>query len=662
MILGACLGLGCAISPVFAMEVASDGKPQAAIVVPDTPSLVVQYAAKELEGHIERATGARLEIVPERDASRFANRIHIGATSAARKAGLDPGALPLNGFQVKITKDAVFLTGRDDDTQPPDQFTQSAAKNWKGFVPGAPPLDDSVSMGSLFAVYDWLEKQVGVRWLWPGELGTVVPPTKHLSGGPEGERTQVPALIHSRPRLSLTAWSGLTQELRDRYIYETSVWLRRQRFTRGVSFEYGHAYGQYWDRFGSTHPEYFALRPDGKREPATEGRPHLVQMCVSNPGLHRQIIEDWLVRRKEMPRLPWINGAENDKTSKDPNCVCEACRAWDSPNSPLLANQPERKELVKDTSDRPMVSLSDRYARFWLALQAEGEKHDPKATVIGYAYADAGLPPVETKLNDRIIVGIVPPYSFPVSDQERESFRKVWDGWAKTGARLYLRPNYFLSGYCMPYVFAEQFGEEFKYAAKNGMIATDFDSLLGMWGVQGPNLYVMGRLNVNPDQAVSDILAEYYAGFGAASDQVANYFNYWKGVTMKLDKEFKTRSKGGWAFVSKAGDEVYTPEAFEEGRRLLEKAKTAAVNDAEGLRRIGYLDVWLEHAELSMRTLAAFHAQRANPREAYLKAEFTQAQEDLDHFRETHETEISNVGVLRKLERWSGWRRGAETQ
>ncbi|HWL51619.1 MAG TPA: DUF4838 domain-containing protein [Chthoniobacteraceae bacterium] len=645
-----------------AVEIVAGGEPRAVIVVPDKPSAVARYAARELEWHIERATGAKLPILSEGQAaaSPLENRIYLGVTSASREAGLDPGKLPPNGFQTKVTAKAVFLSGRDDGVQPPDKFTQSAMKQWTGFVHGAPPLDDSVSMGSLFAVYDWLERQAGVRWLWPGETGTVVPPARGLSGGPEEERTEVRPLIHARPRLSLTPWPGLTKELRDRYIDDTSIWLRRQRFARGVSFEYGHGYVQYWERFGKTHPEYFALRPDGQRAPVLEERPYLVQMCVSNPGLHRQIIEDWLVQRREVPRLPWINGVENDKTSRDPNCVCEACRAWDPPDAPLLSKQAERKEMTGDTSDRPMVSLSDRYARFWLALQAEGQKHDPEATVLGYAYADASAPPVATKLNERIIVGIVPPYAFPLSDENREAFRKLWDGWAKTGARLYLRPNYFLSGYCVPYIFAEEFGEEFRYAARHGMIATDFDSLLGMWGVQGLNLYMMARLNVNPDFAVADILKEYYAGFGAASKEVGAYFDYWKGVTLKLDQEFRDRNRGGWAFVSKAGDEVYTPEAFAQGRELLEKAKAAAerANDTAGARRIAYLDLWLEHAERSMKTLAAFHAHREARRDPVLKEEFEQAQEELDTFRDAHAVEIGNVGVLRKLERWSGWRKG----
>lgn len=644
-----------------AMDIVTDGQPRAVIVMPNSPSDVVKYAAKELQSHIEKATGVKIAIKRERDtASDQLARIYIGPCAQTEQAGVQTANLPSNAFRTKITDDAVFLAGKDDKGMPEDPATRSYEEHWSGFVVGDPPLDDGVSMGSLFAVYDWLETQMGVRWLWPDESGTVVPATKNLSAGPVSDKTVERPFLHSRPRLNFTPWPGEKQAQRDKYIYETSVWLRRQRFSRGVSLEYPHAYESYWNRFGKTHPEFFAQRPDGKREPHSEKTTHLVQMCVSNPGLHKQIVEDWLIQRKQRPSLPWINGAENDKAIKDPSCSCPTCSSWDPADSPLIPNQAERKAAINDTTDKPLVSLSDRYAKFWLALQAEGKKHDPNATVISYAYADYTSPPVHTKLNDHIIVGVVPTYAFPVGEADKNDFRKLWDGWAKTGAKLYLRPNYFLTGYCLPYVFAEEFGEEFKYAAKNGMIASDFDSLTGMWGVQGINLYVMGRLNVDPDLSVSSILDEYYAGFGPAAEPVKDYFNYWKAITLKCTKEFRQQVKGGWAAMANGADQIYTPEVFREGRELLEKAKAAASSDQAVLRRLEFIDLSLEHAELSVNALAAFHAQRDQPGDATLKVALEKAKETLDEFRLKHEDLVGNAGILRKVEMWSGWRKPAE--
>jgi hypothetical protein len=643
-------------------KIVENNAPLTIIVVPDNPSRVVQYAADELQWHVQRASGVKLDVVSEKDAatSPIKKYIYIGQGMASKNARIVVDNLAPNSFRIKTTADALFLIGKDDHGKPDEAATRSYAAHWKGFVIGAPPLDDTVSMGSLFAVYDWLENHVGVKWLWPGEMGTVVRSSKVLFAGLAGQKKVVPALIHSRPRLN--AWKGIDPAVKDQYIYDTSVWLRRQRFARGVSFEYGHAYIKYWERFGEAHPEYFALRPDGIRAPHSLKRPDLVQMCVSNnglpssEGLHQQIIADWLEQCKTTPSLPWINGAENDKTTQDPSCTCQFCRAWDPPNAPLLENQAERKAAIGDTSDRPMVSLSDRYAKFWLALQKEGEKHNPNATVLGYAYADYTQPPVATKLNDRIIVAIVAPNAFPMSKQEESDFKNLWNGWAATGARLYWRPNFFLTGYCMPYIFAREFGETYKYVASHNMIADDYDSLLSMWGVQSPNYYMMARLNVDSTLNVDDILNDYYAGFGPASTQIQKYFSYWESVTAKCDKDFRAKG-GGWGCISWGGDEVFTPETFVTGTELLQDAKTAAAGNAEVSARLEYLDFWLQHASLCMQALAAFHAQRKN---VALKSTFEQAKKAVDDFRDTHPNLIINVGILKQLEVWSGWRKTAE--
>ena len=159
--------------------------------------------------------------------------------------------------------------------------------------------------------------------------------------------------------------------------------------------------------------------------------------------------------------------------------------------------------------------VSDRYARFWLATQQRAAKHDPEAVVVAYAYVNYAPPPSPAiKLNDHIYVGTVPDLFFPRSADEQQWVLDQWDGWRRTGAKLFLRPNYFLAGYCMPYVYAHQFAEEFRHEASHGMVFTDFDSLTGQWATQGPNLYLLARLHTHPKRTPDELLAEYYAGFG----------------------------------------------------------------------------------------------------------------------------------------------------
>jgi len=617
------LGLILAAFPLRAMDLVVNGEARAVIVLPDNASRVAQYAARELQAHVALATGARLEIVAEAQAEKVEGkalgRIYVGPGVAAGKAGVEVKDLPANAFRSVTTKEAIFLAGNDG--------------------PGIPPRDDATSMGSLFAVYDWLEAHVGARWLWPGDSGTVVTYVTDLASGPEGARTVAAPFMHTRLRIGF-GFADMNAAVGDRYMEETNVWLRRHRIARGVNFDYPHAYEKYWEKYGKEHPEYFALRPDGMRAPVNDG--HLVQMCVSNLDLHRRIIDNWLKDRHNLPPRPSINGCENDKTAADPSCTCPACRAWD----------------VSGNSD----SLSNRYARFWLALQAEGRKHDPEATVIGLAYAGYSEPPEGVQLNDHIIVGIVPPYYFPLEEKDRAAFRKLWDGWAKTGARLFLRPNYFLAGYCLPFIFPHEFGEEFQYARTHGMVATDFDSLTGMWGAQSPNLYLLARLQEEPEKNVEAILDEYYSAFGPAAAPVRAYFAHWEKVTRTMDAEFLATHKGGWAAMSRDGDMIFTPDTMAEGRRRLDEAARAAAGSEDAARRVEFLAAWLRHAELCMKTLAAYHALEASPKDAALKAALAEAKQAVDRYRADHAPvfEAANMAVLRRLEMWSGWRKTFE--
>ena len=56
-----------------------------------------------------------------------------------------------------------------------------------------------------------------------------------------------------------------------------------------------------------------------------------------------------------------------------------------------------------------------------------------------------------------------------------------------------------LDGHNLPMIVARKLGEDFRFYARHGMIATDFDSLTGQFAAQGPNLYVLARLHDNPN-------------------------------------------------------------------------------------------------------------------------------------------------------------------
>lgn len=583
----ACVSAALALAAAFTLPTvhAADlalvraGRANAIIVTPDAPNAVVRYAAAELVQHIARATNVQLPIVPEGQGGAAAGvRIFLGDTRAARAASINAGELPLETFVLRTTGDALFIAGRD------------AAGD---------PLERDTSAGTLFGVYEWLERDAGVRWLWPGELGTHVPRTANLTAR-RVEATITPRFFqrHLRSGLNFTSAHpalGFTPGAAADYAKEQTILLRRHRMGRSERMSYGHAFTDWWAKNGTSHPEWFQLL-NGKRGPAKPTARY--SMCVSNPELHRAIVAQWRAKGAG----DFINVVENDIVGL---CECEPCRAWDGP---------EPADMLKFYAPNSKVAgtrfMSDRYARFALAVQALAARENPRVTAIGYVYFNYFQAPTSgVGLNPNILLGFCPSGGwYPRADDEHAWFKGQWRGWRDTGARLFSRTNYFLDGYNMPFIFAHQFADDFQHAAKNGLTATDFDSLTGHWATQGPNLYLLLRLHVQPDARPDDLLAEYYAVFGPAAAAVKAYFDYWENYTMDhralLQEAFEDRIASRWRSWAKVSHRVFPAESFRPAMELLARARQAAGTDREAAARVAFLQLGLDHAMLCARVSA----------------------------------------------------------
>lgn len=632
------------------MDIVKDGQPRTAIVIPDEAFPVVECAAKELQYHAQRSTGAVLAICREsQKPSTFKGLIFLGNCNETRRAGIETQKLPPSGFVIRTAGNDLFLAGHDSD--------RPIGSHW-----------NSTLHGTLYAVYEFLEKEMNVRWLWPGKLGEVVPRRVDIEIG-AWDQFEEPRFLETHLAVKITTnkqkryWSS--SEHYDQYAEDQRVWLLRQRLNTNTQYtNYGHAFhnAQYWERFHKTHPEFFQLLPDGTRGhiPGLDG--HKYTMCVSNPGLHRQIVEDWKDNPRRnpdhIPYSPFVNACENDTGAA---CTCANCRAWDAPDprfknhdywgdGKLVPNM--RYQMVTDSQGRPGPSLSDRYARFYLAVLAEAQKVDPDAIVAGYAYSNYGKPPVQTKLSSNILIVFVSWLEFPWTDERTKEMRKSWDGWAATGARMKLRPNTMLSGHNMPIFLARKLGNEISRCAKSGMIATYFDSLTGQWATQGPNLYVLARAHVRPDWPVDKLLDEYYGGFGNAKPAVRNYFEHWEQVSDALTMEQYERYRkevggAGWGNWYKVAPLIFTTRVMAKGRNLLIKAQEEARGDSLAEQRVSFLEKGLKHAEL---TLAASAAHRKYKQSGDI-TEFAAAVRELDNYRASVESDnIANMGFLHYCE------------
>ena len=365
LVAGVLLSVPC----VAQVSLVRDGAPRAVVVTADEASPTARYAAEELVGHVARATGVTLNTVPEAEAPEDVHsRIYIGATETARARGFDPDRLPRETYILRSVGNDLFILGREDD--------------------GDPLRQDNPNAGTLFGVYEFLERFLGVRWLWPGELGAYVPKTDTIEFWSVNE-TAAPALdfrgirwgrikgiSHGSKSLSDgDAQLGFSPDVAVKYGKALEVLMRRHCLggsdARPPS---GHAFTGWWERYGKEHPEWFALRRDGTRGPSeTDQRD--VPMCVSNPDLHDFIIEQW-------DGGPTLLLGPVDRPGR---CTCENCRAWDGP-------QPEKPALVRGARLRHRTARAGTLPRLDIGpLCTVLENHSGEGVAAESARAGVGL-------------------------------------------------------------------------------------------------------------------------------------------------------------------------------------------------------------------------------------------------------------------------------
>ncbi len=629
---GAIIGMAASLPCAAQVSLVRDGKARAEVATADKPTATARYAAEELVRHVEKATGVALKIVTESAAPADAHtRIYIGETQTARANGIEVERLPREAYVMRSVGNDLFIVGREGD--------------------GDPFAERNPNVGTLFGVYEFVERVLGVRWLWPGDLGTYVPKTKTVELWSVNE-TQAPALAFRTMRWGIIravsvgagklsdedARLGFSPEGARRYGKALQVLLRRHRMG-GMDEKppTGHAFSGWWKRHGKEHPEWFALRRDGVRGHPDKNEAH-VPMCVSNEELQDFIVKQW--DGKSVLRLGPVD--------RPGRCNCGNCRAWDGPQP---AEPPWFAERVYKTERRAQEhfagATSDRYARFWKIIQQKAAKRNPHALVSGsFIYENEFPAPVtDVKLSKNIYAEFVQwqdPHLrwFPMPEEAFEWIKQQWLGWRKTGMRMGYRPNYLHDGYVLPHFDTEQSGGFFKFAYAHGMEGGSFDSLTGQWAAQGLRLYMHLRLMAKPELEVETIRKEYCSAFGPAAEIMERYFDYWEDYaqqnTMRFIKLFRDV---GWRYSSypRKAHVAFPPECFAPAEKILEQAlaKTDGHSAPEFAERVKFVRIGLEHAKLATQLTAIYDGNEKIPESRVEQAK--QALKKLVAFRKKHE-------------------------
>ncbi len=481
---------------VWAVEV---DPARAVIVVDKQADGVVQFAAQELQKYLQMTTGTKIAITNKPAEGKYP---FIFGTQ--KRVSLKP-----EEARWEVTAKYTRLYGDSAPTGSPKIQLRKI-------------LAPKTRSGDLTAVYDFLEKQLGVLFLAPGQDGISFEPAKVLNLK-EGKNSWVPQLayrylwpdrsVRAIPKLynkdgmlkaepqSLVPAEFLpaTRAEYEKKELATLLWLKQQRMgEHGEKLKFGHAFTQWWKKYGKSHPEYFAL-VDGRRQPKHAGQPDRVKLCVSNPAVWKQIVADWA---KNPNRNRFIGVCENDSGNY---CECPECRKLDMPPRPG----------AKWNDD-----LSDRYVYFANQILKEARKIDPDAAACHYAYSVYRNPPRREKLDPGVYIGLV------AAGDDLEDLLK---GWRQAGAReIYLRPNALHINTPLPMGCEESLFAPLKTAIRYGIIGTSYDSLHGFWDISGLGDYMLARCHVDPSKDFDHWLTEYCSAFGPAAPEARAYFDYYR--------------------------------------------------------------------------------------------------------------------------------------
>jgi len=477
----------------------------------------VARAAAEVAHYLKLVTGTAPIIVPDTEAPAAGPTIFIG----------------------HVPQSASLL--HDKPLQPEEYLVRTMGPNIH-LLGGDLAEDGEPARGTWFAACEFLETVLGVRWLYPGAHGEVVPAQRTLIVGDLDIRSQPPlqkrrirnvaisrednfAPVLEKWGISLDTWKAAQGGP------GPDAWYAHQRLGQRMEIQAGHAYEGWDERYHQTHPEFFALQPDGTRKQTGERE----RLCKSNPALWDAVAAESIAKLKADPKLRVISISPNDG-GKNKFCMCAACRALDPAEAPQILNDSQLVDPATGKAFPSYPSLSDRVFTFYneVANRIHEEMPDRLVGVIAYSvYRD---PPVRLKtLAPNLVLGYV--------GMDRGKI----EAWSKLAPRLFIRPNDLGPSIDLglPRNHAVWFAESVKFGRDHHAIAFDFDNGHGNWGGHGLDYYVLAKALWNPDIDPRAVIDDYCRNaYGPAAADMQAFWDRLEKVSdaVRADSKLATRS------------------------------------------------------------------------------------------------------------------------
>lgn len=562
---------------------AKDAAPPPIIVFKDAPPRTREIA-DVLADYISRISGQK-PVVQEGAPSPVPDRaIWIGFQPALK------GIFPGTNFEFKHPEEIlvaanekhVVIAGRD--RWDPAKLN---VETKEGIIKGM-----QQEYGTINAVHTFLQDQLGVRWLWPGELGEDVPKSERIV-------LSVPLEHRHHPQIRSRGGVFNFSSLGNKGYGRSHEWTMRQRLQLdSLGMEGGHGFGDWWDRHHDKHPDIFALQPDGTRSGFPN--PHNAKLCMSNPKVWELWLEDVAEDLRQDPNSTVFNAAPNDGWASG-HCVCANCTAWDHPEGePRVFNWFKRNETRPATSDRD-VTFANKLGEL-LKQKYPGKNY----RVLMLSYGHSRPAPVKARPADNVMMSVVANFFGRTGLVDRgstrgDTYRQQFEAWGKIVPSMLWRPNTgspagWQQG--LPDIHIAQTVRDLKDVAAARCEGIYIDGVWEHWATHGPLYYVLAQLAWNPAADADVILKDYYQrAFGPAAPAVREYFEAIEKDRMAFTA--KNNEAGVFTFP-----QLYTAEHLAASQARLDRAAAAVPADSIFARRVAFVQVGLTYTRMTVESIA----------------------------------------------------------
>ncbi|MBQ7695059.1 MAG: DUF4838 domain-containing protein [Lentisphaeria bacterium] len=569
-----------------AVSLIGGGKVNFEVVTPAKGSRTAKFAAAELAAFLGQIAGAKVPVLNAPTGKKCA--FIVGDPAAAAAAGLDLKKLDRDGFYIKSFKGNVIIIGNDDPKGHPARL---AAWNERGTLNG---------------VYEFLERFGGVRFYFPSPMGTIVPAKKEW---------RLPALdIADRPdsqyrRIYSIEMKELNHGKKDYLPADMNfsdtnrlTILRTRMSTLNIPNCHGLAYLGLIERFKKSHPEYFALRPDGTRVDGTNvTHPNYKRghVCFSS-GIKEEIYQDAAAflsgkpatsRNVLMPdgkvywhpqlfSLPFFNIMPNDSMFP---CKCDKCKA----------------EYAKGPQ-----AVTDLVWRFETDIAKRLQQNKIPGYITVMAYSDyKKIPTMEIPTNVIVQLALTGPWKESNPAEQAKDDKLLADWFRKLGQKTYLWTYVNKSGSRIediPNFTPRAVGSYFERTAKHSFGAF-LEAETDHWLFGFLNMYVFGKVMWDNKTDVNALIDEHCRlMYGPGAPQMKQVYDTWEKHWLK-DILTNTREtpEGPKAVLPSKFDiwnKIYSEAEIKRIDGLFDQAEQAAVkaHDGASLTRIGFIrrEIW----------------------------------------------------------------------